>query len=249
MKSLILPIVMAGLAALGVPAASAQDGVRNIVLVHGSFADASSWNSVAAILSAKGYNVTAVDIPLTSLADDVAATRAAIEAQDGPTVLVGHSWGGVVIGEAGNSDKVSSLVYVSAFVPDRGEVLGALVESLPPADGAKSIRPNDAGLLIVDPAAFPNAFAADLPLPEAEVLAANQRPFNPVGFGTPIETAAWHDKPNFYVVFGEDQMIAPAAQTFFAERIGAKVTEVPASHAGMIARPEEVAKAIEDAAQ
>ena len=141
MKSVLSALLLAA-AAIGTAApAFAQDAAKNIVLVHGAFADESSWDKVAAILSAKGYNVTQVANPLTSLADDVAATKAAIDAQDGPTVLVGHSWGGVVIGEAGNNEKVKALVYVSAFAPDKGETLTALLAGGEPTEGVKTIRP------------------------------------------------------------------------------------------------------------
>ena len=141
MKSVLSPLMLSA-TALGAAPAVAQDGARNIVLVHGAFADETSWDKVAGILSAKGYTVTQVANPLTSLADDVAATRAALAAQDGPTVLVAHSWGGVVIGEAGNDEKVKALVYVSAFAPDRGESLNKLLSGGEPSEGARAIRPD-----------------------------------------------------------------------------------------------------------
>ena len=150
------------------------------MLVHGAFADETSWDTVSEILSAKGYNVTQVANPLTSLDDDVAATKAALAAQDGPTVLVGHSWGGVVIGEAGDDPKVRALVYVSAFAPDRGESLTALLSGGEPSDGVKAIRPDDKGGLILDAASFPALFAGDLPQAEAEAMAARScRPTRP----------------------------------------------------------------------
>ncbi|RYE56095.1 MAG: alpha/beta hydrolase, partial [Hyphomicrobiales bacterium] len=161
MKTALTAIMLAA-AAIGATATTAQEA-RNIVLVHGAFADESSWDKVAAILSAKGFNVTQVANPLTSLADDVAATKAVLDAQDGATVLVGHSWGGVVIGEAGANEKVKSLVYVSAFAPDKGETLNALLSGGAPSEGVKAIRPNEQGGLIFDPVSYPTLFAGDLP--------------------------------------------------------------------------------------
>lgn len=249
MKS-VLSALLLTTAALGAAApALAQDAAKNIVLVHGAFADESSWDKVAAILSAKGYHVTQVANPLTSLADDVAATKAAIDAQDGPTVLVGHSWGGVVIGEAGNDEKVKALVYVSAFAPDKGETLNALLAGGQPSEGVKTIRPNAQGGLILDPATFPKFFAGDVPLAEAEAMAADQLPSNPANFDAVAEVAAWHDKPDFYVVTTEDLMIPADAQRFFAGRIKATVTELAASHSGLVSKAEDVAKVIEDAAR
>jgi pimeloyl-ACP methyl ester carboxylesterase len=246
MKSVLSALLLSA-AALGTVPATAQDRATNIVLVHGAFADETSWDAVSDILSAKGYNVTQVANPLTSLADDVAATRAALDAQEGPTVLVGHSWGGVVIGEAGGDPKVRSLVYVSAFAPDRGESLTALLSGGEPSDGVKAIRPDAQGGLILDPAGFPALFAADLPPAEAEAMAARQLPSNPANFDAVTDVAAWHDKPNFYVVTTEDGMIPVEAQRFFAGRIGASVTEIDASHAGLVSQAEAVAEVIEAA--
>lgn len=249
MKSLILSALIAGVSALAVTPVLAKEPARNVVLVHGAFADASSWAKVQAALVKKGYRVTAVEIPLTSLADDVAAARAAIDAQDGPTVVVGHSWGGVVIGEAGDSPKVKSLVYVSAFAPDKGESIGALSEGKPPSEGVKAIRPDDKGFLGIDPVAFPAVFAADLPLAEAQGMAARQRRVNSASFGTPSTVAAWHVKPSWYVVTADDQTIPAPLQRFFAGRMQAKLTEIKASHAGLVSQPEAVVRVIEEAAR
>jgi len=242
-------LLVAALLALAAGSALAQTSAKNIVLVHGAFANETSWDKVAPILSAKGYNVTQVKNPLTSLADDVAATRAALEAQDGPTVLVGHSWGGVVIGEAGNDAKVKSLVYVSAFAPDKGETLTKLLSGSAPSAGVKAIRPNEQGGLIFDPAQYATLFAPDVPATDAELAAKTQIPSNPANFEAVAEVAAWHDKPNFYVVTTEDQVLPPDAQRFFAGRIGAKVTEIVASHSGLMSQAEAVANVIEDAAR
>ena len=236
-------------AVLGAASAIAADPAKNIVLVHGAFADESSWDKVAAILSAKGYNVTQVANPLTSLADDVAATKAVLDAQDGPTVLVGHSWGGVVIGEAGNNANVKALVYVSAFSLDRGESIARLSEGNEPSEGVKAIRPNEQGGLIFDPAAYPALFAGDLPLAEAQAMAADQLPSNPANFADVASVVAWHDKPVSYVVTTRDLVIPPDLQRFFAGRMGATVTEIAASHSGLVSKPEDVAKVIEAAAQ
>ena len=245
----VLTTLLFATAALGAGSAFAQGKAENIVLVHGAFADETSWDKVAAILKAKGYKVTEVANPLTSLSDDVAATKAALEAQGGPTVLVAHSWGGVVIGEAGNDPKVKALVYVSAFGPDKGESLVKLQEAGAPSEGSKAIRPNAEGGLIFDAAAFPALFAGDLPKAEAEAMAARQLPSNPANFAAVAEVAAWHDKPTFFVVTTEDQVIPPDAQRFFAGRMKAEVTEIAASHAGLVSRADDVAKVIERAAQ
>ncbi len=248
MKTLISALLLSAATLTAAPAI-AQEPAKNIVLVHGAFADESSWDKVAAILSAKGYHVTQVANPLTSLADDVAATQAAIDAQDGPTVLVGHSWGGVVIGEAGDDEKVKALVYVSAFAPDKGESLTKLLEGGEPSEGVKTIRPTDQGGLILDPATFPKVFAGDVPLAEAEAMAADQLPSNPANFDAVADVAAWHDKSNFYVVTTQDLMIPADAQRFFAGRINATVSEIDASHSGLVSKAEDVAKVIEAAAQ
>ena len=253
MKTLLLSALMmtaATFAAAPAFAATAlPEGVtKNIVLVHGAFADETSWANVANILSAKGYNVTSVKNPLTSLADDVAATKAVLDAQDGPAILVGHSWGGVVIGEAGDNANVKALVYVSAFAPDKGETLAALAASGPATEGVKAIRPDDKGFLTVDKAAFPTVFAGDLPKDEAAALAEKQLPLNHTAFETAASVAAWHVKPTWFAITGGDQMIDPHAQTFFAERMKAKIVPIDGSHASLISHPEAVAAVIEEAA-
>jgi pimeloyl-ACP methyl ester carboxylesterase len=248
MKTVLSALLLSAASIGGAGAAIAQEPAKNIVLVHGAFADETSWDKVAAVLTADGYKVTQVKNPLTSLADDVAATKAALEAQDGPTVLVGHSWGGVVIGEAGNADNVKALVYVSAFGPDKGETLTKLLSGGEPSEGVKHIVPGNGGL-ILDPAAFPQFFAGDVPKADAEEMAKHQLPSNPANFDAVTEVAAWHDKPNFYVVTTDDLMIPADAQRFFAGRMKAQVTEIAASHSGLVSQPEAVAKVIEAAAQ
>jgi pimeloyl-ACP methyl ester carboxylesterase len=224
-----------------------KGAVHNIVLVHGAFVDQTSWQPVADILTKKGYNVTLVENPLTSLAADVDATKQALAKQDGKTVLVGHSWGGVVITEAGNDPKVSALVYVSAFAPDVGQSLATLANSGPPTEGAAAIHPDNKGELYVDPKVFPSAVAADLPLKIAESLANHQLPLSDKAFEAPVDTAAWRDKPTFYVITTKDRVIAPEAQKFFADRMKAQITDVAGSHASLVVHAKQVAEVIEKA--
>jgi len=253
MRTLLLSAATVILA--GAPfAASAQSArlpsgaAHNIVLVHGAFVDQTSWKPVADILSNRGYTVTLVENPLTSLAADVDATKRALEKQNGKTVLVGHSWGGVVITQAGGDPKVSALVYVSAFAPDVGESLASLAKAGPATEGAAAIHPDAKGNLYIDPKVFPSAVAADLPPKIAETLASHQLPLNHVAFEAPVDTAAWHRKPTFYVISTKDKVIAPEAQKMFAARIKAQTTEVAGSHASLVVHAREVADVIEKAA-
>lgn len=225
-----------------------KGAAHNIVLVHGAFVDQSSWQPVADILTKKGYKVTLVENPLTSLAADVDATRQALAKQDGRTVLVGHSWGGIVITQAGDDPKVSALVYVSAFAPDVGESLASLAKAGPPTEGASAIHPDAKGNLYIDPKVFPSAVAADLPPEIAQHLANSQLPLNHVAFEAPVSVAAWHDKPNFYVISTKDRVLAPEAQKSFADRIKAHTTEVAGSHASLVVHAKQVADVIEKAA-
>ncbi|MEJ0093989.1 MAG: alpha/beta hydrolase [Methylocella sp.] len=225
-----------------------KGAAHNIVLVHGAFVDQTSWKPVADILTKKGYNVTLVENPLTSLAADVDATKKALAAQTGRTVLVGHSWAGVVITEAGNDPKVSALVYVSAFAPDVGESLASLSKAGPATEGTSAIHPDEKGNLYIDPKVFPSAVAADLPINIAEALANSQLPLNHTAFEAPVDVAAWRDKPTFYVLTTKDKVIAPEAQKMFAARMKAKVTDVNGSHASLVVHAGEVAAVIEKAA-
>jgi pimeloyl-ACP methyl ester carboxylesterase len=253
MRNLLLSaatVLLAGTAFAGsVQSAELPKGAaHNIVLVHGAFVDQTSWQPVADILEKKGYNVTLVENPLTSLAADVDATKQALAKQDGRTVLVGHSWGGIVITEAGNDPKVSALVYVSAFAPEVGESLASLAKSGPPTEGGSAIHPDAKGNLYIDPKIFPSAVAADLPPEIAAHLAETQLPLNHVAFEAPVDIAAWHDKPNIYVISTRDKVLAPEAQKMFAARIKAKTTEVAGSHASLVVHAREVAEVIEKAA-
>jgi pimeloyl-ACP methyl ester carboxylesterase len=253
MRNLLLSavtILMAGTAfvASAQSASLPKGAAHNIVLVHGAFVDQTSWQPVADILTKKGYNVTLVENPLTSLTADVDATKQALAKQDGRTVLVGHSWAGVVITQAGDDPKVSALVYVSAFAPDVGESLASLASSGPATEGGAAIHPDEKGNLTIDPKVFPSAVAADLPPKIAEALANSQLPLNHTAFEAPVTTAAWHDKPTFYVLTTKDKVIAPEAQKMFAARIKAHVTEVAGSHASLVVHAQEVAAVIEKAA-
>lgn len=221
--------------------------VRNVVLVHGAFADGSGWRAVADILRKDGYTVSIVQQPMTSLEDDVAATKRVLDRQTGPAVLVGHSYGGAIITEAGNNPNVTSLVYVAGFAPDAGEAVGALIGSIPPA--AHSIAPTDDGFLFVDPAQFPTDFAADLPLADAQFMAISQMPAAGRALGTPITNPAWKSKPSYGIVATEDRMINPELERTMYKRANARITEITGSHAIFISRPSAVAKVIEEAAR
>jgi pimeloyl-ACP methyl ester carboxylesterase len=254
MKSLLITAALLAAFTVAITPATAATTlpagtVKNIVLVHGAWADASSWNNVAHVLKRNGYHVTAVSIPLTSLAADAAATKAVIDAQDGPTVLVGHSWAGFVIGEVGNDPKVDALVYVSAFAPEKGESIASLSAGGPPSKGVQAIRPDDKGFLYLDKAAFPTVFGEDLPTSEAESLANRQLPINHTSFDEPATVAAWHTKPSWFVVSNKDLILDPSSQKFFANRIKATTTIVEGGHDTLIAFPNQVAAAIEAASR
>lgn len=234
-------------AAIGIAnAAPATEPVRHVVLVHGAFADGSGWKPVADILRKDGYTVSIVQQPMTSVADDVAATTRILDLQSGPAVLVGHSYGGAIITAAGNHPKVASLVYVAGFAPDDGEVLGKLSSTRPPA--AHSIAPTADGYLFVNAAQFPADFAADLPAPLASFMAISQMPINGKAWGTPFTAPAWKVKPSHGIVSKQDRMINPELQRFMYARAKARVTEMDGSHAIFLSQPQAVAKVIMDAA-
>ena len=231
----------------GSVAANAEAGpVRNVVLVHGAFADGSGWKPVADLLRADGFEVSIVQQPLTSIADDVAATTRILDRQSGPAVLVGHSYGGAVITEAGHHANVASLVFVAAFAPDEGEALGAVSDATPPA--AHSIAPTSDGYLLVNTAEFPADFAADLPLPTAEFMAISQMPINGQIWGTPIGAPAWQNKPSFGIVATADRMINPELQRAMYARANAQVTEIDGSHSVFLSQPQAVVDVIKAAA-
>lgn len=218
-----------------------------VVLVHGAFADASSWNKVIPVLEKWGVHAVAVDAPLTSLADDVAATRRVIDAAPGKVVLVGHSWGGTVITEAGADDKVSSLVYVAAFAPDVGQNTADQGTGYPLPPGLSQLQERS-GLLWLSEAGTRDDFAPDLGMKALRHVFEAQRPIRASAFGEPVMHAAWHDKPSWYVVSRNDRMIAPELQTATARRIGAQLESVGSGHVSPLARPTEVAYAILEAA-
>ncbi|TXC72224.1 alpha/beta hydrolase [Sphingomonas ginsenosidivorax] len=219
---------------------------KNIVLVHGAYADGSGWKAVSDILTRDGYRVSIVQEPETSLEDDVAATRRILALQDGPTILVGHSYGGVVISDAGNDPKVQGLVYIAALMPDAGELLRTLSSRLPPA--TNNVVSIGDGFQILDPKTFAQDFAADLPADQAAYMAISQVPIAIKGFATPIAKAAWRSKPSWFAVATEDRKINPDLERFMAKRAGSKTVEIKGSHAVYASQPRAVAKLIEDAA-
>jgi pimeloyl-ACP methyl ester carboxylesterase len=219
-----------------------------IVLVHGAFADATGWQRVIPILQRDGYEVIAVQNPLASLAGDVETTKRLIDAQKGPIVLVGHSYGGAVItGAAAGNPNVKALVYIAAFAPEGGEPVGAFGEKYP-ADLGSAFRPDSAGFLYVDRARFRELFCADLPAADARVAAATQKPIHNSAFGASVPIAAWKTIPSWYLVSQDDRAINPELERFYAKRMKAKTSEVKASHVAFISHPDVVARLIEQAA-
>jgi pimeloyl-ACP methyl ester carboxylesterase len=222
----------------------------SIVLVHGAFADGTSWQKTIPLLEKKGFTVTAVQIPLKSLPDDVATTQRVIDAQQGDVVLVGHSYGGAVITGAGaGSAKVKALVYVAAFAPDAGEAVGQLIEKYPAPPLGTALVPDSAGFLSIDRAKFHEVFAHDVSESEAAIMAATQKPMAASAFGEPSAAAAWKTVPSWYVVATQDSAINPELERFLAKRMGATTTELESSHVPFISKPEEVVSVIEAAAQ
>jgi pimeloyl-ACP methyl ester carboxylesterase len=243
----IVSIMLSGACAATAGAAPPQP-VKNIVLVHGAFADGSSWAKVIPILQANGYTVTAVQIPLTSLADDVAATHRALAQQQGPVILVGHSWAGVVITEAGMDPKVAGLVYVAAFGPDQDEAVGELGKAYPPPPALAAPIVDKQGFMSLPTDAVVKYFASDLPASEARVLAATQGPIAVSAFGAHVSGVAWKTKPSWYIVSKLDSAIAPDEERFFAKRMKATTTELNTSHLAMLSQPKAVATVLMDAA-
>lgn len=240
------------LALATLPVFAAPGDVRpetTVVLVHGAFADGSSWNKVVPLLQAKGLKVVAVQNPLTSLPDDVAATKRAIDAQAGPVVLVGHSWGGTVITEAGTDDKVKALVYVAAFAPSVGESTNDGGKGYPPPPGLAHPVASPDGFLALTPETIAQDFAQDVGPQEANLIAVSQGPVNAAAFDAKVTAAAWTSKPSWYIVSAKDRMIQPDAERAFAKKIKATTTELPTSHVPMLSRPQAVADVILAAAK
>jgi len=218
-----------------------------IVLVHGALVDGSSWRGVYDVLQRDGYRVRIVQQPLTGLDDDVAATRRVLDQEDGPVVLVGHSYGGAIITVAGKDAKVKALVYVAALQPDAGETSGEVAPPMPPARA--DLRPTADGYVFLDPAKFGADFGADLPRAQADFLAHAQMPVASVAFNARLDAAAWHDKPSYAIIATDDRALDPAIARRMAQRAGSRVTEIKASHAVHISHPRDVARVIEGAAR
>jgi pimeloyl-ACP methyl ester carboxylesterase len=221
----------------------------NVVLVHGGFVDGSGWEAVYRVLRREGHTVSVVQNPTISLSDDVRVTKAVIAAQTGPVVLVGHSYGGVVITEAGNDPKVVGLVYIAAFAPDKGESVSSLIKDPSPGAPVPPILPPQDGYLFLDKAKFPASFAADVDAEKAEFMADSQVPWGVEALSGTISQPAWKAKPSWYLVATDDRMIPPPAQRFMAERAGATIIEVSGSHAVYVSQPDTVAGLIARAAK
>jgi pimeloyl-ACP methyl ester carboxylesterase len=221
----------------------------SVVLVHGGFVDGSGWEPVYKLLKKEGYPVTVVQNPTTSLADDVAATKRAVASADGPVILVGHSYGGAVITEAGNDPKVAGLVYIAAFAPDKGESVATLIKDPPPGAAVPPILPPQDGFLLLDKTKFAASFAADVPKDQADFMANAQVPWGLEALNGTVSEAAWRSKPSWYLVATDDKMIPPDAQRAMSKRAVARTSETRGSHAVYVSNPEAVATFIRAAAQ
>jgi pimeloyl-ACP methyl ester carboxylesterase len=247
----LLPVIAIMLvfakSAMSQPSASAH--IKNVVLVHGGFVDGSGWEGVYKALKKAGYTVSIVQNPTISHADDVAVTKRTIAVQSGPVILVGHSYGGAVITEAGNDPKVAGLVYIAAFAPDKGESVSDLIKNPPPGAPVPPILPPQDGFLFLDKAKFAASFAADVPKEAAAFMADSQVPWGVEALGGKISEPAWKTKPSWYMVATDDKMIPPDAQRSMSKRAGSKVEEVKGSHAVYVSQPQAVASIIEKAAR
>jgi pimeloyl-ACP methyl ester carboxylesterase len=222
--------------------------VENIVLVHGAFADGSSWSKVIPLLQAKGYNVIAVQNPLSSLADDVAATKRAIAQAPGPVILVGHSWAGMVVSEAGNDPKVAGLVYISALVPKKGQSAADTTKGYPTAPGSAQVKPDAAGYLSLSREGIDEDFVPELPASERAVVYATQGPWNSAALSEKVLNPAWQSKPSWLIADANDRMVPPQYEKDIAVQIHAKLTVLAAGHVPMLSMPDRVAAVIVDAA-
>lgn len=225
-----------------------MQGIKNIVLVHGAWADGSSWSKVLPLLQAKGLHAVAVQNPLNSIADDVASTHRLINAQDGPVLLVGHSYGGAVITEAGNNPKVLGLVYVAAFAPEEGETLGGMAAQYPTPPAYAEFRQVEDGYLVLTEKGVRENFAQDLTPAEQSLVYSVQGATQGAILATPITKAAWHSKPSWFVIASNDRTIAPEQEISTAKRMGAKTLTLPTSHVPMLSQPEKVADFVIEAA-
>jgi pimeloyl-ACP methyl ester carboxylesterase len=223
--------------------------MKNVVLVHGGFVDGAGWEGVYRLLKKQGYNVSVVQNPTITLEDDVKATKSVLAALDGPAILVGHSYGGAVITEAGTHPNVAALVYITAFAPDKGESVGSLIKSAPADAPAPPILPPQDGFLMLDKKAFPGAFAADVDPEKAAFMADSQVPWGLGAISGTITEPAWRTKPSWYLLVTEDKMIPPDAQRAMSKRAGSKVVEIKGSHAIYVSQPQAVAGIIDQAAK
>ncbi len=246
-----LPIaaITLGLGEAQMSHADAANSVKNVVLVHGGFVDGSGWEGVHKILKKDGFKVTIVQNPTISLAGDVAVTKRALAAQDGPAILVGHSYGGVVITESGVAPNVAGLVYIAAFAPDKGESVSSLIKDPPPGAPVPPILPPQDGFLFLDKAKFAASFAADVAPETAAFMADAQVPWGLEALGGAVTEPAWKSKPSWYLVATNDKMIPPDAQRAMSKRAGSTVVEVKGSHSVYVSQPREVAHLIEQAAK
>lgn len=249
-RLLIVPFALASI--LGVSATQARTTtqapqVRNIVLVHGAFADGSSYAKVIPLLQAQGYRVTAVQNPLSSLADDVAFTRRALALQDGPVILVGHSWGGMVISEAGNDPKVVGLVYIAALVPDAGQTANDVLKPYPPTPGLGNLAPDASGYLSLTRKGIEEDFVPDLPARERALVFATQGAWNSTALAEPVPNPAWKTRPSWFIAV-DDRMLPADYELAIAKTINAKLTKLAAGHVPMLSQPKAVAAVIIDAA-
>jgi pimeloyl-ACP methyl ester carboxylesterase len=222
--------------------------VKNIVLVHGAWADGSSWSKLIPLLQAKGLHAVAVQNPLSSIADDVASTNRLVNAQDGPVLLVGHSYGGAVITEAGNNPKVAGLVYVAAFAPDVGETLGGMAQKYPKSPLFSELQPIDDGYLLLTAKGVNEDFAQDLSPAEKGIVLATQGATQGAILSTPIKMAAWHTKPSWFVIASNDRAISPEQEKSTAERMRSKTLTLATSHLPMLSQPQKVADFVIEAA-
>ena len=236
-------------AAISASGSAQAEPVKSVVLVHGGFVDGSGWADVYQILKKDGYKVTVVQHPTNSLADDVTVTKRAIAASDGKVILVGHSYGGAVVSEAGNDSKVASVVYIAAFAPDKGESIVSLLANPAPGEPVPPILPPVDGYLFLDKAKFASSFAADVKPELASFMAESQLPFGVDAAGGVVTTPAWRAKKSWYLVASDDKMIPPAVQRRMATRAGSTVREIVASHSLYISQPATVARIIEEAAK
>jgi len=227
----------------------AESATPAVVLVHGGFVDGAGWEGVHRSLKKDGYNVSIVQNPTLSLDGDVAATKRVLASQDGPAILVGHSYGGAVITEAGNDPKVVGLVYITAFAPDKGESVATLIKNAPPGAPVPPILPPQDGYLLLDKAKFPASFAGDVEPEKAAFMADSQVPWGVEALSGTISEPAWKSKPSWYLIATDDKMIPPDAQRFMSKRAGSTVVEAKGSHAIYVSQPRAVAALIEQAAK